>query len=131
DARVEASFASFRLRTITGRGGVLHLGGKLVQTLLVFQAGAWIEARYEAPPPERFRMANHLPLYGQAPFFASNTVLEYTAGSATVAYTLYYRTAGARRSCVLPTGPRRAEGGIVLPLYLSSNVVCIPDRVEA
>src|SRR5262249_34362184 len=61
----------------------------------------------------------------------SNTVLEYTAGSATVAYTLYYRTAGARRSCVLPTGPRRAEGGIVLPLYLSSNVVCVPDRVEA
>jgi hypothetical protein len=122
---------TFALRVRSRAGPPLLLGATLGQTLLVFHAGTWMEARHETPPLERFRMANHLPLYGESPFFASNTVLENTAGSATVAYTLYYRTASARESCVLPTGPRRPEGGILLPFYLSPNVVCVRDRAEA
>jgi hypothetical protein len=111
--------------------GLVLVAATIVQTGLVMAHGTWVTA----PPPgatrEGFARANQLPLYGEAPFWASNELNEHAEASATVAYSQFVKAAGSQANCYLPIDPDRRKRGVLLPLYLSTNLIAAATREEA
>jgi hypothetical protein len=99
----------------------------LVQTAALLRHGTWVEPRKETARAEQFAEADHLPLYGTWPLLAHNGLLEPEYGTATTAYTSFVKLADTKANCFAPIDPDLRWRGVLLPFYLSTNLICAPD----
>jgi len=103
----------------------------VAQAWALMRHGTWTEERPSSGRLEAYAAADQLPLYGAAPFQASNDLNEHADATATVAYTRFRQAAGRRANCFLPVDPRRRRFGVLVPFHLSPNVVCVRSTAEA
>ncbi len=114
------------------RAGTIFAATAVLQTGLAMAHGTWWQAGTEPTPSrEAFMAANQLPLYAEAPFWASSELTEQAAGSATIAYTGFMKAAATHARCYLPVEKGARTTGLALPFYLSRRIVCAADRERA
>jgi hypothetical protein len=121
---------AFRARASRGALVVLILA-TAAQTGMVFRQGTWTQERPVTPTREDFRVAPHLPLYGEYPLQAINEAREEAEGTATMAYGRFVRAAKGRANCFLPILRNRPGQGVLVPFYLTDRVECVPNQEAA
>ena len=103
----------------------------VTQTGMLMRHGTWTEERPRTPALAEFAAADHLPLYGSTPLQATNFLLEESDGTATIAYGRFVKSARRRANCYLPILPGLRDRGVLLPFYLSPNLVCARTTSDA
>ena len=104
----------------------------LAQAAMTFRHGTWTEPRRPSPTLAEFQAADQLPFYAEAPLVHENGLAEGAYGTASVAYTAFYKAAVAGGNCFLPLDEgEHQRGAVVLPVYLSSSLRCAAGRADA
>ena len=104
----------------------------LAQAAMTFRHGTWTEPRRPSPTLAELAAADELPLYAEAPLVHENGLAEGAYGTASVAYTAFYKAAVAGGNCFLPLDEgEHGRGAVVLPVYLSSSLRCAGGREDA
>lgn len=111
--------------------GFVLVATTMTQTGLMMAHGTWVAPRPEGATYAAFAAANQLPLYGEPPFWATNDLNEHAEAAATVAYSRFVKAAGSQANCYLPIDPDRRKRGVLLPFYLSTNLISTATRDEA
>jgi hypothetical protein len=126
--------AATTLRWTAGsqRARAVLLAATLLQTGLLLRHGTWEEPSEPTPTREDFHTASHLPLLGEPPLIANNTLRRDQEGTATVPYARFLKRTIRRANCVLPVDDALHDDRPArLPFYLSHATVCVEDQEEA